>query len=351
MQCSGNAMAWKDGYRSGYTEYRYGQAKKPTLKRVLMGEKREHVVSRAMDLMKDWRSSPFENEGATRHGLRSALCEDGHAWSVADHEAEVVVAQVFRLMGAKRPSWDQGQRQYTVAEENCNWCGLEIAEEDRSGNRAARFCSAVCARSALQHRDWETRWKEDAVGRSAFAILHREKTPTRECEECGETFRQFNHLTKEQRFCSTDCARRAERTIPECECPTCHVTFRPKVSGRRFCSYECAMVRPIEPRQCTCCEGMFTPKNEQGTVCSKSCQMRLHRIRKAEARGMVYRPLGTVFDGTCRHCHQPFMARSPKAIFCGPKCNSAANYAKRRRQDNVIYLTAEIFDGWFKQAA
>lgn len=343
-------MARKDGYWSGYHDYRYGTAKKPTLKRILTGEKKQHIVSRVMDLMKDWRMSPFENEGTIRHNLRSAFCEDGHGWEASDHQAELVVGETFRIMGAHRPSWEQGQRQYVIAQECCQWCAVEIPEEDRTGLRKARFCSAVCAKSAIIHRDIEGHRRESAVARSALSIIHREKLPDQKCEYCDRGFKPFSIETKGQRFCSVVCARLAERTIPETNCPTCSKTFRPKVMGRAFCSYECAMARPIEDRECLICHEVYTPKTEQALYCSKSCTMRSHRMKAARKSGTTYKPIGTLFDGTCRHCHQPYMARSPKAKYCGTRCRDAA-HTVRKRQGNVIYLTAEIFDGWFKRAA
>ncbi|PZU23804.1 MAG: hypothetical protein DI589_05915 [Shinella sp.] len=323
---------------------------------VMTREKRQHLINRVVDTLSDWRCTPFENEGAIRAGLRAGMCVEGHSWTEADDTAQGLLVAAFQRVGARRPSWEQGQRQYTIAEENCNWCGMEIADEDRAGNRKARFCSSVCARSALVHRDWETRWKESSIGRSAFAIIRREEMPQRECEWCGLSYHPFNAETKNQRFCSFDCSRKALRTIPECECLTCHTLFRPRVAGRKFCSVECAHSRRIEDRECSVCQRMFTPKTAQGMVCSKACHMRLHRVRKAERAGTTYKPAGSTFTGCCHHCGQAFLARSPKAIYCGPRCNDAASKARRRQKSNVItfvpayQLTASVFDGWFRRA-
>lgn len=358
-------MARKDGYWSGYEAHRYGASKPVTLATTslqkprpsMSREKRRHLINRVVDIISDWRLTPFENEGAVRAGLRSGMCINGHSWKDADDVAQGLLAAAFQKIVAGRPSWEQGQRQHTIAEENCNWCGLEIAEEDRSGKRKARFCSAVCARSALMYRDWETRWKESAIGRSAFSIIRRDETPQRQCQWCGSSYRPFNHENKNQRFCSFECSRKALRTIPECECLTCHKTFRPRVAGRRFCSVECVRSRHIEDRECIVCQRMFTPKTAQAMVCSKSCQMRWNRIRKAERTGAIYKPAGSAFTGRCHHCGQAFVARSPKAIYCGPRCNDAARRARNRRKDNITAfvpaqrLTAEVFDGWFRQSA
>lgn len=298
-------MARKDSYWAGYREYRYGSRKAVTLPRIFTGDNRKFVVNQAMDLMKDWRATPFENEATVRHGIRSALCIIGHSWPRADIEADLLVQEGLSHIGAERPSWDQGQRQYSTAEEDCNWCGVEIPEADRAAHRKARFCSAVCAKSALQHRDWETRWKESAIGRSAFAILHRDARPMRDCEYCGASYHPFNGDTKGQRYCSHDCSRKALRTIPECNCPTCGLTHRPRVRGRQFCSYECAMARPIEEKACLCCPRIFVPKNECAIYCSSACLQR-HRRRRLKATKTV---------------------------------------------GNVVYLTREIFDSWFPAAA
>lgn len=44
---------------------------------IYRGEKREHMVSKIMDIMRDWRSSPFEHEGSYHHGLRSGALPAG----------------------------------------------------------------------------------------------------------------------------------------------------------------------------------------------------------------------------------------------------------------------------------
>lgn len=343
------------GYWSGWADYRYGQKRKPTLPQVFKGEKRKHMISEVMDNLKDWRITPFENEGAVRSGLRAAMCLIGHSWPVADNEVAGLITASFQRMGAHRPSWDQGQRQYVIAAENCNWCGVDLPDEDRAGSRRARFCSSVCAQSAIQHRDYESRKRDDAVARSALSIIFRDQLPTQKCEYCDREFKPFNVANKDQRHCSHRCSRLALRTIQPRNCLTCKKEFRPRLDRTRYCSSECAHNRVIEPRPCQCCEKPFIPKTAQGVVCSKACHMRLHRIRKAEQRGTTYKPLGSTFDGTCRHCSEPFMATSPKAVYCSPRCNSAAFYL--RRKSNIIpfvpmhMLTAQVFDGWFRRAA
>ncbi|OWK20076.1 hypothetical protein AJ88_33085 [Mesorhizobium amorphae CCBAU 01583] len=64
------------------------RAKKKLAKHPIFGaDKRKHVVNQMMDVMADWRLSPFEFEGSCRAGLRSALCLAGHSWQRADDEA------------------------------------------------------------------------------------------------------------------------------------------------------------------------------------------------------------------------------------------------------------------------
>lgn len=148
--------------------------------------------------------------------------------------------------------------------------------------------------------------------------------------------------------------RREKLARIECEqCQRMFVPYNMDSNGRRFCSFRCkadAKHDQMKPRACDCCGKTYRPKHDVSQYCSHACQQKHRRIRIAAAQGKQHNVVGTLFDGTCRHCHQPFMARSPKAVYCGPKCNGAA-YLMRKRRGNVIYLTREIFDSWFREAA
>ncbi|HEV7286289.1 MAG TPA: hypothetical protein VGN75_15645, partial [Kaistia sp.] len=99
----------KDGYWKGYLDYRYGRQAAPvtlagkTKPGGLNKAKRVHVVDQVTGILRGWRTSPFENEGAIVHGLRSGMCLEGQRWARADMEATAIVAEGLRRIRAERP--------------------------------------------------------------------------------------------------------------------------------------------------------------------------------------------------------------------------------------------------------
>ena len=349
-------MARKDGYWSGWTDYRHGPRRKVTLAPVMKKEERKRVINGVFDLLQDWRTTPFENEGAVRAGVRSGLCLQGTDWSRADLEAANVITAAFQRMGTPRPSWDQGQPQYTIPEENCNWCGVDISEDLRGNGRASRFCSTVCASAAIAYRDFEGN-AHNVVYRSALSMLQREGRPDEICSYCERSFKPFGGIKRDQKFCSVVCRNLSYRELPDCECVTCHQMIRPNRAGRRFCSRKCFVAKHADPRECPCCRKLFTPANANATWCSNGCSLRALRMRRAKRAGTVYKPRGSTFEGKCFRCSEPFLAQSPKAIYCSPKCKAGAHSAKNRSRGRIIpfvpvhMLTAQVIDGWFARAA
>lgn len=302
-------------------------------KRFYSGEKRQHVVGRVASILKGWHSSPFELEAATRAGLRSALCLTGIRWAHADAEAADIVEEGLRLIGAVRPTWAQGQREYTIPAENCQWCGRDMADEVRPGRR---FCSDVCAKSALQHRDFETVWYRDNAAWESYRVVLREKTTARTCKQCGVTFKPIRDAASTE-FCSLRCAGAHRRTVPERACTQCGADFRPKTSNipGMFCSRACHQAhvdeRRIE-RHCLFCGEAFFAKTEDARYCSpghrtQACKVQI-RIRRMEETG------------------KPYVPRGPEAHLVH-RIIDAHMAAKM----DSLPLTAAVFDTWFLMAA
>jgi len=89
-------------------------------------------------------ASPFQYEAAATHGLRAALCLRGWHWQDAHDEARSLVKLALDLMGARRPSWEMGQREYALRDyafterTRCIRCGGEIPETRRL------YCGELC---------------------------------------------------------------------------------------------------------------------------------------------------------------------------------------------------------------
>ncbi len=294
-----------------WNEYRYGTPKKPTLARVFKGEAKQHVVNAIIDELADWRLSKFQHEASCRHGIRSALCTQGHAWSRADIEADLLVQEGLSRIHAVRPSYAEGQRHYTVPRENCAWCAGEIEQGNWKGQR---FCSSMCANSALEHRVFGDQYESEAIRLSAYRLIRKEKAPARECKFCGLPFQSSR---KGSAYCSPRCVRGARGDFHgDKDCAVCGKTFHPQRMSIKCCSNECAGAYRVREyraaypeRACDCCGTIFRPSKPWGRRCSRRCTDMMSNRFKSE--------------------------RKKAAI--GPS--------------NVIYLTAEIFDRWFKCAA
>ncbi|MCI9865073.1 hypothetical protein RHIZ_03840 [Rhizobium skierniewicense] len=271
--------------------------------RIVRGEERKHVINRVMDEIKDWRLSPFENEGRTRHGLRVALCMNGHSWSRSDREADLLLQAVFHYIGAERPTWAQGQREYTEPLDNCNWCKGPL--EEFQIDRRERFCGPACAKAAITYRTYQTNFNEDSMGRAAYRILQQAKTPPRACQQCGVSYHAIR-AGSDQKFCSHRCRDRSMTTLPVKPCLYCETEFKPHDANSHYCSVKCRAVHRFQTarieKPCACCDTPFVAKISIAKYCSKACKKRAFKARKKTATIIAFpQPLtAVVFDGWFR---------------------------------------------------
>jgi hypothetical protein len=307
-------------------------------KQIFRGKDRDHVVSQIMDVLRDWRQSPFEFEGSARAGLRSSLCMKGHGWSLSDHEAAGIVRDGLRRIGAVRPTYEQGQRYYADPRENCRWCYGPIDEEDMSGNRSRLFCSDHCRRAAYVHWNMKNAAKGDAMAREAYRSIYQERLPSRDCETCGKSFQPMREKA-DTRFCSLRCAGEARRAdIPERACEQCGTVFRP-LSGNadaKFCGKKCADAakRVFQPKPCQMCGTYFIPKREGNIYCSNGCAHRGIRFRQVECQ--------------CGWCQRTFPGKRADAEYCSDAC---ARFAYRVKTGRVKKVSPPAFDYLIRIAA
>lgn len=299
-------MARKDNYWAGFAAYRYGSAGKAAKPRqVIKGDRRTHVVDQVVALLKAFTSSPFQHEGALRAGIRSALCMAGHRWALADLEAEAIVAEGLRRIGAVRPSWAEGQWTHTDSPDFCSWCRKPMDDVERT--RGQRFCSPHCARCALERRDYETHAGKEAISRSAYRLISKMKRPPITCVHCGK---QFHSDATRARFCSNTCAmthRWVDNTLPDKTCEHCGTLFHPLRLKQRACSLSCGRfilhadkraALASETRTCLTCEETFTPTAKESTCCSDRCRLRKNYLaRKRAARLAPPSLTAEIFDG------------------------------------------------------
>lgn len=184
----------------------------PTLKAIpqaqakrLNGDRRSRLVDIVMTVLKTGEPTHFAFEASCRHGLRGSLCLQGWNWHDADTVAAEIVETALRQIGAQRPTWQQGQPEWTqdgvlrVERDNCVRCRSLLPEGHR------RYCSSMCA-SADQHaRARATNAEAENARVYAYYAAWSAKQPEQPCEVCRDMFRPKR---PGNRFCSILCRNR-----------------------------------------------------------------------------------------------------------------------------------------------
>lgn len=266
-------------------------------RRIFDGKQRGAVVQRVVDVLRDWRLSPFENEAATRHGIRSGLCIAGNGWGAADSEASSLVAEAFKLLGHRRPDHDEAHWSYTLGPDYCQRCACPMPEDDIAKGR--RYCSADCARAALAHRDREDAWYRDNAAWAAYRMVLKDKREKRTCLHCGAAFGVVRDEAA-TKFCSKACAgayRKIDIPPRPCRNPACGTPFVPPSSNpdAMFCCRECRIESESLARfdcRCIWCGKLFPAHRPGAQFCGRTCMNTAHKVRS----GRIRRISPPVFD-------------------------------------------------------
>ena len=95
--------------------------------------------------------TPLAHEALFRQAIRSQLCLQGWKWHPADQVARDLVGVMLSILQAKRPSWNEGQPEWTIERgtlierTRCANCGNPLPED------RPKFCSDPC-RNTYNHR-------------------------------------------------------------------------------------------------------------------------------------------------------------------------------------------------------
>lgn len=180
------------------------QQDKPKPKR-LSGDRRRQLVETTAKVLRDGEPTPFAFEATCRHGLRSALCWQGWSWKEADEAAADIVATALKRIGARRPTWMEGQPDHcqpgvmALARTRCVRCGNKLPEAHD------KWCGAVCKARAFQERASEDELAARNARKRAHEAAWSAKQPMQPCELCGAMFRPKK---PGRRFCSRLCSNR-----------------------------------------------------------------------------------------------------------------------------------------------
>ncbi len=306
---------------------------------VLSADRRRHVVSVVVDALRDWRDNRWEGEASARFGLRVGLILQGYDWAQSDNEAAEVVRCAFVELGRgseTRPRKEEGQQYHTYAREHCRWCFGPIAAEDMTGGRQRTFCSDHCARRAYLEWDMRNASKGGAIEREAYRAVYRDRTPSKECEQCGATFK-LQTASRDARFCSLRCFTESLRvTIEERDCQHCGTRFTPASSNvnAKFCGKPCADAaqRIYQPRSCKICPATFIPKSDHQIFCSPACAHKGKALREVEC--------------FCHCCGVVFLGKRADAEYCSNTCE---RFAYRVRTGRIRKISGPCIDYLFRR--
>lgn len=130
---------------SRYARHQEARRPKEKVDRRLRAGQRTKMIDALAPILRRAEPTPFVLEGPLRAHLRARLCLKGWGWKDADRAAEDVVGATLNRIGATRPSWKQGQPEYTqdgitvVQRMTCTNCGARLPDGH------TKFCSPVCA--------------------------------------------------------------------------------------------------------------------------------------------------------------------------------------------------------------
>lgn len=88
--------------------------------------------------------TPLAYEATFRQSIRSQLCLQGWKWEPADQVARELVGVVLNILQVKRPSWAEGQHEWTIEagtmieRTRCVHCHKDLPEGHH------KFCGKLC---------------------------------------------------------------------------------------------------------------------------------------------------------------------------------------------------------------
>jgi hypothetical protein len=174
---------------------------------------RRNAVGRVAEILKTGEPTLFRYEADCRHKLRARMCLDGISWARADATAAEIVAEALALIGARRPSWNEGQPQWTDSGANsflhtrCARCGKPLPPQEAgfAHGRPRQHCSRSCAVGAFNDKNIDDVRAYNRAYRRALKAA----APDSTCETCEGTFKSVKRPGRPAaRFCSNACYHR-----------------------------------------------------------------------------------------------------------------------------------------------
>jgi endogenous inhibitor of DNA gyrase (YacG/DUF329 family) len=267
------------------------------LRAKVRGERQRHaaIVADVARILDAGRSSKFEFEAACRTGLRSGFCLEGRTWKFADAYAAAIVKEALRKLGAERPTWWQGQPEWTqdgfapIDYYYCQRCGKPIPEDRKpTAGQALKFCSKLCSDVVAARRSAISGERLTMAERLAAWAAQSKRTMqerSRHCDHCG---RYFLTKRRDRKFCSPECQAKGQIRHREVPCAVCGKPFRQQLAVQshkrqekgltKYCSLACTVAarKRRATRTCPVCGEQFPQRSSSAKTqyCSRRCQGR-----------------------------------------------------------------------------
>lgn len=230
---------------------------------------RNRLLDTVIVILKEGRPTLFALEGTCRHHVRAFLCVEGWGWEEADIASADIVLTALNRIGAKRPSWADGQPEYrgNGFHGNMRRC-INPKCHGLLEDQQKLYCSDHCRHYVVvtrwneQNREYKNasqvinRAKRKAADPDAYKAKQREyqrrqdeKRPVRECVLCSKPFK----ANKTQRYCSDACKYKRNEADKERACVVCFNRFfvrwasEPKQTCSRKCAARLARYGPSKP--------------------------------------------------------------------------------------------------------
>jgi predicted nucleic acid-binding Zn ribbon protein len=186
-------------------------------------ERREGILVGVISILRSGNPTRFAHEGACRHGLRAALCLEGHSWDDADAATSSIISDALHRLGAVRPPWWEGQSEYADTDASkglCSYsrCGNPIPLDRGVGLRSVKFCSDECGMYAHNERVRRFGNKYTLAEYLAMSAARTQRTIEQhsgDCEVCG---RHFVAQIPGRRYCSRRCFFKTKTLHAERSC-------------------------------------------------------------------------------------------------------------------------------------
>ncbi|RWC90049.1 MAG: hypothetical protein EOS32_28790 [Mesorhizobium sp.] len=220
--------------------------------RALNSDRRRRLIESTATILRTGLPTAFAFEGACRAGLRSALCLEHWPWAEADAAAVDIVATALRAIGAKRPTWLEGQPEHTqegfapIVRTFCKRCGGKIPETSSLYGYRSEFCSKECKtydRLANERRSGQKVGYAAYWAKLSAAAAEARERRARCCEWCGGSFIPRS-IVEDIRNCSKSCAAKStaekRKRFQACrQCGQQYQASRPG-GGKFYCSKACS---------------------------------------------------------------------------------------------------------------